>query len=72
MIPGTVGASHPRPKPNEKICCTFDGGLEHDRTKFLFFKMVAYDRSLGIGGGLRFSGRFWARVARPYGIWIIR
>ena len=88
MIPGTVGARHPRPKPNEKICCTFDGhrptvghrGLEHDRTKFLFLKMgddlrlsltMTYGRSLTIGGGLRFSARFWARVARPYGIWII-
>ena len=30
MIPGTVGARHPRPKPNEKIYCTFDRGLEHD------------------------------------------
>ena len=47
MIPGTVGARHPRPKPNEKTCCTFDGhrptvghrGLEHDLTKFLFLKM---------------------------------
>ena len=39
MIPGTVGARHPRPKPNEKIRCTFDRGLEPDRTKFLFFKM---------------------------------
>ena len=52
MIPGTVGARHPRPKPNEKICCTFDG---HRPT----------------GGILRFSGRFWARVARPYSVWII-
>ena len=42
MIPGTAGARHPRPKPNEKICCTFDDhrptvghrGLEPDRTKF--------------------------------------
>ena len=39
MIPGTVGARHPRPKPNEKICCIDDRGLEHDRTKFLFLKM---------------------------------
>ena len=39
MIPGTVGARHPRPKPNEKIRCTFDRGLEPDRTKFLFLKM---------------------------------
>ena len=39
MIPGTVGARHPRPKPNKKICCTFDFGLEHDRTKFPFLKM---------------------------------
>ena len=47
MIPGTVGARHPRPKPDEKIRCTFYGqrptighrGLEPDRTKFLFFKM---------------------------------
>ena len=39
MIPGTVGARHPRPKPNEKICCTFDCGLEPDRTKFLLLKM---------------------------------
>ena len=52
MIPGTVRARHPRPKTNEKICCT-------------------YDRSLTIGGVLRFSARFWARVARPYGVWII-
>ena len=52
MISGTVGARHPRPKPNEKICCT-------------------YGRSLTIGGVLRFSDGFWARVARPYGVWII-
>ena len=47
MIPGTIGARHPRPEPNEKICCTSDGhrptvghrGLEPDRTKFLFLKM---------------------------------
>ncbi len=28
-------------------------------------------RSLTIGGVLRFSARFWARVARPYGVWIV-
>ena len=80
MIPGTVGARHPRPKPNEKICCTFDGqrptgghrGLEHDRTKFRFLKWaMTYDRSLTVDGVLRFSARFWARVARPYSVWII-
>ena len=52
MIPGNVGARHPRTKPNEKIHCT-------------------YDRSLIIGGFLRFSARSWARVARPYSVWII-
>ena len=36
MIPGTVGARHPRPKPNEEICCTSDRQLQPDRTKFRF------------------------------------
>ena len=40
MIPGTVGARHPRPKPNEKICCIDDRGLEHDRTKFLLVSRI--------------------------------
>ena len=81
MIPGTVGARHPRPKPNEKIQSTFDGqrptvghcGLEHTIVlNFHFLKWVMiYDRSLTIGGILRFSVRFWARVARPYGVWVI-
>ena len=47
MISGIVRARHPRPKPNEKICCTFDRhrptvghrGLKHDLTKFPFLKM---------------------------------
>ncbi len=40
MIPETVvGARHPRPKHNEKICCTFNHRLEHDPTKFSFLKM---------------------------------
>ena len=60
MIPGTVGARHPRPKPNEKICCTFNRSLT-----------MTYDRFMTIGGVLRFSDRCWARVARPYGVWII-
>ena len=47
MIPGTVGARHPRPKPNEKIQSTFDGhrptighrGLKPNPTKFPFPRM---------------------------------
>ena len=54
MISGTVRARHPRPKPNEKICCTFDGhrpivghhGLEQDLAKFLFLKMGENLRSI--------------------------
>ena len=60
MIPGTVGARHPRPKPNEKICCTSGRSLT-----------MTSGRSLTIAGVLRFSARFWARVARPYDVWII-
>ena len=75
-----VGARHPRPKPNEKICCTFDRKFEHDLTKFPFLKMgddvrSVYDDDLrSISDDRRiytFSGRFRARVARPYGVWIV-
>ena len=76
MLPETVRARHPRPKPNETICCTFERhrGLEYTIVlNFYFLKWaMTYDRSLTIGGVLRFSGRFWARVARPYDVWIIR
>ena len=74
MLFRSVGARHPRPKPNEKIQSTFDGqrptvghrGLKPNPTKFPFLRMgMPSDWSLAIGGVLRFSARFWARVARP-------
>ena len=74
MIPGTVGARHPRPKPNEKICCTFGRGLEHTiLVNFYFLKWaMTYGRSLIIGDFYVFLidfGRGW-RAPTAFGLFI--